>query len=125
MHRPERLDGLVVSVLGYRLVRALAQLACPDPGHFQRIQRVQPGAERARIESIVAAICDTTHTTSTPRLDVQRPEGTTCLVLEASHQSHWRSSTMRRNPISFASGVRHPDAYGRLPTAGNRKIKAN
>jgi hypothetical protein len=55
MHRPERRDGLVVSVIGYRVVRALAQLARPDPGQFQRIQRLQPTAERARTESIVAA----------------------------------------------------------------------
>ena len=37
MHRPERLDGVVVSVLGYWLVRALAPLTCPDPGRFKRI----------------------------------------------------------------------------------------
>jgi hypothetical protein len=37
MHRPERLDGLVMSVLGYWLVRALAPLTCLDPGRFKRI----------------------------------------------------------------------------------------
>jgi len=37
MHRPERLDGRVVSVLEYWLVRALAPLACPDPDRFNRI----------------------------------------------------------------------------------------
>jgi hypothetical protein len=36
-----------------------------------------------------------------PCLDMNRPEGTTCLVLEV-FLSHRSSSIMRRNPISFA-----------------------
>src|SRR5712692_1113822 len=115
MHRPECLDGLVVLVLGYRLARALAQLAGSDTGQFQHVKRPQPAAERATVQSIVAAIFGTAHATSTPCLDVDRPKGTTCLVLEVS-LSHRRSSIMRRNPISFASAPPNRCAKpGRLP----------